>query len=807
MPSDATSFKQQLILKLESLIGKSTRDCNPSEVCLALSMLAREYLSHDWLETKQNATRTHAKQMYYFSMEFLIGKMLPKNLKRLGLYNIAQDVITELGFDFDAVLESEPDAGLGNGGLGRLAACFMDSLASCDYNGHGNGIRYTHGLFRQRFENGYQVEESDNWLSTQNPWEICKTSDAVEVKFYGNVREEWNGHAMLYQHENYESVMAIPYDTPLLGYDNKRINTLRLWQAEPKEDTFDFHSFSRGDYGSAVAYRQSIRAISDVLYPDDSNAENKALRLKQQYFFVCAGLTRILADYVQQGGSIYQLDQSIAIHINDTHPALAVPELMRLLIDTYHMGWDDAWRITTATLSYTNHTLLPEALEKWPTTLFQHILPRIMQITVEIDRRFNSQLHDAFPGDTGKIAYMAIIEQQQVKMGNLCVVGTHSTNGVAKIHSQLLKDELFRDFYLLYPERFNNKTNGITHRRWLLDTNPRLTRLLRDSIGDSFIHTPIDLEKIITLNLHQQSSFLDQLKQIKYLNKLDFCRFVKKHDGTSLNPYTLFDVQVKRFHAYKRQLLKILQIIDLYLDLKTTPELDIAPTTFIFGGKAAPGYRYAKLVIHLIHVVAQTINQDNTVNDKLRIYFIENYNVSSAQRTFPASDISEQLSTATKEASGTGNMKFMLNGALTLGTMDGANIEIAEAVGESNIFTFGLSVADVLTYNTTHTYNSRSLYEHSPRIKRVVDTLINGTFTTHQPQEFKPIYDELISGNDAYFVLADFEAYRNAWHVANTRYKTNPMAWYPSCAINIARAGRFSSDQTITHYAQEIWHL
>ena len=775
-------LKEALINKLEGVRNVSVDEATEWDMYFALGTLVRELIGKEWVKTKKHYKENNVKQVYYFSLEFLMGKALRKDLRRLNILKDMTDILKELGFDITRVTHIEPDAGLGNGGLGRLAACFLDSLAACGYAGHGNGIRYRHGLFKQKIVNGYQVEESDNWLNTENLYEARRSSKSVEVKFYGDVVcEERNGKCY-YSQVNYDPVIAVPYDTPMIGYQNNIVNTLRLWSAEPKEDEFDFSKFSRGEYSSAVEYRQSVRAISDVLYPDDSNYSNKLLRLKQQYFFVSAGLTSILRDYVALGNDIWKLDEYVAVHINDTHPALCVPELMRLLVDEYEVPWEDAWGITTRTLSYTNHTIMPEALEKWPIHMYRELLPRIFMITEEINRRLCEELYQLYPGDTGKVSYMAIIQNDVVNMANMAIAGSHSVNGVAAVHSQIL-------------------------RRWLVDSNPELTELITKNIGSEFIKKPLQLAKIVEKDLHHDSAFLEELGKIKYRNKTQLANFIKDKQGFLLNPDTLFDVQVKRIHAYKRQLLKAFQILDMYFDIKDNPTKVRQPMTFLFGGKAAPGYAYAKLVIKFINSVANLVNNDPDTKGIITVLFLENYNVSFAQHIFPASDLSEQISTASKEASGTGNMKFMLNGALTMGTMDGANIEIAEAVGDDNIFTFGMSVSEVLCHYRDRDYHSVNIYESDYKLRRILDTLKGDFFKDAHPGEFMPIFDSLIHQNDEYFVLADFQSYKETMERAMNLYRTEPQKWLSMSAYNIAMAGRFSSDETIRNYAKEIWFL
>lgn len=800
-------LRENLITKLETHMAKGVEDASPADIYQALSLLTKDYIIKNWLKTNKHYRRSDVKQVYYFSLEFLLGKMLPKHLDRLGLTEQAGQALAQLGFKLEDILALEPDYGLGNGGLGRLAACFMDSLASCDFAGHGNGIRYKYGLFKQKIVNGYQVEEADDWLETDNPWEIAKISDTVEVPFYGNVREEYRDGRMVFIHEHYQTVLAIPHDMPMVGYGNDVVNTLRLWSAEPKDGDFDFQLFSKGDYASAVAYRQSVRAISDVLYPDDSQFDNRVLRLKQQYFFVCAGIASILKDYCKKGHSILELSRYISIHINDTHPALAVPELMRVLLDVHGLDWETAWNITRHVISYTNHTVMPEALEVWPIEIYQRLLPRIYQITHEINERFCHELWQVYHYDLDTIARMAVEANGAIRMAHLAIVGSHSINGVAQVHSQLLKSQLFNDFYKTYPSRFNNKTNGITHRRWLNASNPRLSTLLEDATGIQTAKTPTRLAEITKRGLEQDEGFLKALAQVKAENKVDFSNFLKKEHDFSVDPTFLFDFHVKRIHAYKRQLLNALKILDRYLAIKEDGRTDFTPTVFFFAGKAAPGYVYAKTVIKLIHSIATLVNNDPAVSPLMQVRFLENYNVSLAQRIFPAADISEQISTAGTEASGTGNMKFMLNGALTLGTMDGANIEIAQAVGGDNIFTFGLSVDEIMRARRENSYRSAELYATNPRIKRMLDALTNKTLADASPEEFLPIFNALVLQNDYYFCLADFDSYTQTAETAGRIYREDPMRWLRMSTVNIANAGRFSSDETIREYAKEIWNI
>ena len=806
-PSKKEMLKAELLVKLESERMVSVEEASVRDMYFALANLTKDRVAREWIKSKRVYKEKNVKQVYYFSLEFLMGKTLRKDLSRLGLISDMTKIVTELGFNMDEVLHVEPDAGLGNGGLGRLAACFLDSLAACSYAGHGNGIRYQHGLFKQKIVNGYQVEEADNWLSMEHVFEIRRSQDSVEVKFYGEVEEGEKDGNMTFSLKGYDPVLAVPYDVPMVGYDNGVVNTLRLWSAEPVDGGFDFSKFSRGEYTSAVEYRQAVRAISDVLYPDDSNHSNKLLRLKQQYFFVSAGMQSIVKSYLKNGNRIEDFAKYTAIHINDTHPALCVPELMRILVDEFSLGWDQAWEITQNTLSYTNHTIMPEALEKWSVDMYKKLLPRIYQITQEINRRLCNSLYEIYPDDVGKVSYMAIIQGNVVNMANLSIVGSHSVNGVAAVHSKILVDELFHDYYMTYPERFNNKTNGITHRRWLVDSNPALTSLITSKIGRDFIKKPLQLSKIIDLGLHKDKEFLEEIAEIKRDNKVLLSNYLSGKSGVVLDPDTLFDVQVKRIHTYKRQLLKALHILEMYFDIKDNPKKIIQPMTFLFGGKAAPGFVFAKLTIKFINSIANLVNNDPETKGLLTVLFMENYDVSLAQRIFPASDLSEQISTASKEASGTGNMKFMMNGAVTVGTMDGANIEIAEAVGDENIFTFGLSVSEVLNRYREGNYNSFDIYNSNYKLRRILDTMRGNFFKDSKHDEFMPIFDSLTRDNDEYFVLEDFDSYIEAMNKVMDTYRSDQQKWLSMAAVNIAKSGRFSSDETIKQYADEIWNL
>lgn len=795
-------FKSDFKRKLTNTFAEDIGDASNLHKYLALGGLVRDYVTENWVNTNKYYEESGEKQVYYFSMEFLIGRLLESNLLNLGIRDLCKEGLDELGISLNELEEIENDAGLGNGGLGRLAACFLDSMASLGIPGHGNGIRYSHGLFEQKIINGYQVEVPDNWLKEGNIWEIRRENKAVEVRFGGKVRMTSINGRLSFIHEDYEPVRAVPYDTPVIGYNNNTVNTLRLWSAEPIDKEFDFNSFSRGDYSKAVAYKTSVESISQVLYPDDSYREGKLLRLKQQYFFVSSGIQSIIREYKKTGYSIYELDKHIAIHINDTHPAVAVPELMRILLDEEKLSWEDAWRITTNSIAYTNHTILAEALEKWPVDMFKELLPRPFMIIEEINKRFSEELLDKYHGDWNKINEMAIIKDGQVRMAYLAIVGSHSVNGVAKLHTEILKNQELSSFYIHYPERFNNKTNGITHRRWLLQSNPKLANLITNTIGNSWIESPNDLNKL--LDFKKDKQFQQEVYKIKQNNKNIFAEEIKHKYDISINPNSIFDVQVKRLHAYKRQLLNIFHIMHLYNKLKENPNLDIVPRTFFFGAKASPSYYLAKQTIKLITSVADMVNNDVSINDKLKVVFLENYRVSLAEHIIPCADVSEQISTATKEASGTGNMKFMMNGAITIATLDGANIEIHEAVGDDNIVIFGLKDYEVLNFYKHGGYSARDLYNNDPRLNKIINQMMDGSLGV-SGAEFKNIYDNLIYHNDEYFVLKDFDAYVKAQERIDTLYRQTSI-WQEICIANIASSGIFSSDNTIRQYSNEIWH-
>ncbi len=802
MFKDKNAFKEAYLNKFIKTYGKPLEEGSNQEKYDVLARLIRDYISDKWYETNQYYKQKRVKEVYYFSIEFLMGRLLTNNLVNLGIKNIVKDGLDDLGISLADLEHEEPDAGLGSGGLGRLAADFMDSLASHSLPGHGCGIRYRYGLFDQRIENGEQIETPDDWLKNGYLWEFRRPDKAVEVKFGGKVRVQYVDARMVFTHEEYESALAVPYDIPLVGYRNNIVNTLRLWSAEAPEEDFDYSSFQRGDYMKAVERKYAAESVSQILYPDDTYYEGRRLRLKQQYFFVSAGLQSIVRRYKKRYLTFHNFPEKVAIHINDTHPALVIPELMRILLDEEGMGWDEAWPITVATVSYTNHTIMPEALEKWPLEMLQNLLPRIYMIIEEINERFCRELWNRYP-DMGKVRGMAIISDGYVKMAHLALVGSNSVNGVAKIHSEILKKQVMHQFHDYYPYKFNNKTNGITHRRWLLMANPRLARLITDTIGVGWIKHPTDLTNL--LPFLDDQFFQGEFAQIKLENKERLAKYIKETTGWEVDPHSIFDIHIKRIHAYKRQLLNALHIMHLYNLLLENPDLQMNPRTFIFAGKAAPGYYLAKKVIKLINTLAELINNDKRIGGKLKVVFLENYNVSLAELIIPAADVSEQISTASKEASGTGNMKFILNGAVTIGTLDGANIEIFEKVGPENFFVFGLTAGEVLNYYRYGGYSSWDIYYREEEIKKVVDQLVNG-FLGAAKDEFTVIYDHLLHYNDEFFVLKDFCSYMAAQKKIDELY-SNREKWLQMSITNVANAGVFSSDRTINEYSVGIWNL
>ncbi|MBE4908414.1 glycogen/starch/alpha-glucan phosphorylase [Bacillus luteolus] len=794
MFTNKETFKKVFCNRLEMLSGKSFSESTSRDHYNTLGSLVREYISSNWIQTNEKYRSSKQKQVYYLSIEFLLGRLLGNNLINLGINQIVEEGLLELGIDIKNIEEAEADAGLGNGGLGRLAACFLDSLASLNLPGHGCGIRYKHGLFDQKIIEGYQVEYPEQWLRHGNVWEIRKSDQAAEISFWGEVESFYHEGKLKFRHVNAEKITAVPYDIPVIGYGTESVNTLQLWNAEPSP--FPHNK-------NILEYKRETEAVSEFLYPDDTHDDGKILRLKQQYFLVSASLQSILRNYKSTHGSLEDLHNGVAIHINDTHPVLAVPELMRILMDEEGMGWYEAWQVTTKTISYTNHTTLSEALEKWPIYIFKPLLPRIFMIVEEINERFCKELWKLYPGDWNRIENMAVIAHGVVKMAHLAIVGSYSVNGVAKLHSEILKKREMKLFYEVYPDKFNNKTNGITHRRWLLKANPQLAALLTETIGNDWIYEPKSLLEL--KNYRYDPTILERLYDVKISRKEILAKRILAQTGIKVDPYSIFDVQVKRLHEYKRQLLNVLHIMYLYNRMKEDSSFTFHPRTFIFGAKASPGYYYAKKIIKLINSVAEKVNSDKQTSEFLKVIFIENYRVSIAEDIFPAADVSEQISTASKEASGTGNMKFMMNGALTIGTLDGANIEIKDAVGDENIFTFGLKAEEVLHYYQNGGYYSNEYYYHDKRISKVLEQLINGHFPETEG-DFEAIYDSLLTQNDQYFVLRDFASYVAAQEQVNDAYQDRSK-WLEKSLLNIAHSGYFSSDRTIREYAKHIWKI
>ena len=796
-------FKDDYIKRLTLTFAQTPAEASLEHKYLALGKLVRDYISESWAETNNYYTKKKCKQIYYFSMEFLLGRLLNSYLLNLNIRDVIKDGLRELGIDLDELLQLEPDPALGNGGLGRLAACFMDSLASLGFPGHGCGIRFKHGLFNQKIVNGYQKELLNNWLKEDFLWEIKKPEKTVTVRFGGNVTLTETPDGIVPIYTGCEEIDAVPYDIPILGANMETVNTLRLFSAELPEEDIDLNGLQKGDYQKFIDKKFAVEAISQILYPDDSSYTGKLLRLKQEYFFVSAGLQTILKRYKKLKESIHKFSDYVAVHINDTHPAIAVGELMRLLLDEEKLDWDSAWDITVKTLAYTNHTILAEAMEKWPYDMFKRTVPRILMIIEEIDRRFCEEVSKKYEEDYSKIDSMRIISNGEVRMANLAIIGSHSINGVAKIHTEILKNRELHDFYLLYPERFNNKTNGITHRRWLKNANPELFKLVTEKSGIECLN---DTNKFINfLRYVNDDNVLRALDKIKFKNKERVVTYVKNKYNIDINPFSIFDVQIKRLHGYKRQLLNVFHIIYLYNKLKENPELDIVPRTFFFGAKAAPSYYLAKNIIKLITSVANVVNNDSDIRNKIKVVFLENYGVSIAELIIPAGDVSEQISTASKEASGTGNMKFMMNGAVTLATLDGANVEIYDEVGENNMVIFGLTSQEVMDLERNRTYNFRDILDFNPDLQKIIGQLGDGTFSENR-DEFKEILNHIYGEGDPYFVLKDFNAYVEAQNKINTLYE-NRRGWLQMCLINIAHSGIFSSDNSIKKYAEDIWHI
>ena len=808
MKFDKELFKGTVLNNIKTLYRRTLEEATEQQIFQAVSYAIKDVVVDNWMATQKEYEKKDPKIVYYMSMEFLMGRALGNNLINLRAYKEVAEALDELGVDLNLVEDQEPDPALGNGGLGRLAACFLDSLATLNYAAYGCGIRYRYGMFRQEIRDGYQVEVPDNWLADGYPFELRRPEYAKEVKFGGWVSSyvDENGRT-IFKQEGYQSVQAVPYDMPIVGYGNGIVNTLRIWDAQPVE-CFSLDSFDKGDYQKAVEQENLARNIVEVLYPNDNHYAGKELRLKQQYFFISASVQEAVDKYMRTHTDLHKFHEKVAFQLNDTHPTVAVAELMRVLMDDHDLSWDEAWEITCKTCAYTNHTIMSEALEKWPIELFSRLLPRIYQIVEEINRRFVLRIQQMYPGNQEKIRKMAIIYDGQVKMAHLAIVGGHSVNGVARLHTEILEKQELRDFYEMMPEKFNNKTNGITQRRFLLHANPLLADWVTDHVGDEWI---TDLPALSRLRIYADDEKAQQeFMNIKYQNKVRLAKYIREHNGIEVDPRSIFDVQVKRLHEYKRQLMNILHIMYLYNELKDHPDMDFYPRTFIFGAKAAAGYRNAKLTIKLINSVADVINNDPVVDGRIKVVFIENYRVSNAEWIFAAADVSEQISTASKEASGTGNMKFMLNGALTLGTMDGANVEIVEEVGKKNAFIFGLSAEQVIQYENYGGYNQMDIFNNDQDIRRVLMQLINGTYSPQDSELFRPLYNSLLNTQDTakadtYFILADFKSYAEAQRRVEAAYK-DEKNWAKSALLNVACAGKFSSDRTIEEYERDIWH-
>ena len=804
---DKEMFKRSVLYNVKTLYRKTLEEATDQQKFQAVAYAVKDAIVDNWLKTQAAYDEKDPKIVYYMSMEFLMGRALGNNMINLMAYKEFAEALEELGLDINVIEDQEPDAALGNGGLGRLAACFLDSLASLGYAAYGCGIRYRYGMFKQEIKDGYQKEVPDDWLRDGNPFELRRPEYTKVIKFGGNVACKYENDRTIYYQENYQSVKAVPYDLPIVGYGNGIVNTLRIWDAEPM-DCFSLDSFDKGDYQKAVEQNNLAKNIVEVLYPNDNHISGKELRLKQQYFFISASVQTAIEKYMSKHDDIHKFYEKVTFQLNDTHPTVAIAELMRILLDDFGLGWDEAWEITTKTCAYTNHTIMSEALEKWPVDLFQRLLPRIYQIVEEINRRFLLEIVARNPMAADKISKMAIIADGQVKMAHMAIVAGYSVNGVARLHTEILKNQELKDFYEMYPNKFNNKTNGITQRRFLLHGNPLLADWVTDKVGDEWITNLPVIDKL--------SKYVDDPKaqkefmEIKRKNKVRLAKYIKEHNGIDVDPDSIFDVQVKRLHEYKRQLLNILHVMYLYNEMKANPGMEFYPRTFIFGAKAAAGYKNAKLTIKLINAVADVINNDPIVKNRIKVVFIENYRVSNAELIFAAADISEQISTASKEASGTGNMKFMLNGALTLGTMDGANVEIVEEVGIENAFIFGLSSDEVIRYENFGGYNPMDIYNSDKDIRKVVDQLVDGTYSQDR-ELFRSLYNSLLNTQstdkaDRYFILKDFKAYAEAQKKVEKAYKAKD-SWARSAMLNVAKVGKFTSDRTIQEYVDDIWHL
>ncbi len=808
MGFDKETFKKSVLYNVKNVFRKTIDEATPQQVYQAVAYAVKDVIIDEWIATHKEYEKQDVKTLYYLSMEFLMGRALGNNIINIMAQPEVKEVLDELGFDLNTIEDQEPDPALGNGGLGRLAACFLDSLATLGYPAYGCGIRYRYGMFKQKIENGFQLEVPDDWLKDGYPFEIRRAEYATEVKFGGYVKTVFDNGREHFVQEGYQSVRAVPYDMPIVGYGNNVVNTLRIWDAEAI-NTFSLDSFDKGDYQKAVEQENLAKTIVEVLYPNDNHYAGKELRLKQQYFFISASVQRAVMKYMESHDDIHKFYEKTVFQLNDTHPTVAVPELMRILLDEYSLNWDEAWEITTKTCAYTNHTIMSEALEKWPIELFSRLLPRIYQIVEEINRRFQQEIQEKYPGNQEKIRKMAIVYDGQVRMANLAIVGGFSVNGVARLHTEILKKQELRDFYEMMPQKFNNKTNGITQRRFLLHGNPLLANWVTDKIGDDWITNLSHIKRLEVYadDLKCQQEFMD----IKYRNKVRLAEYIKEHNDIEVDPRSIFDVQVKRLHEYKRQLMNILHVMYLYNQIKSDPNLDMVPRTFIFGAKAAAGYKRAKLTIKLINAVADVVNNDRSIDGKIKVVFIEDYKVSNAEIIFAAADVSEQISTASKEASGTGNMKFMLNGALTLGTMDGANVEIVEEVGAENAFIFGLSSDEVIRYENEGGYNPMDIFNHNYEIRRVLMQLINGYYSPQDPELFRDIYNSLLNTEssdraDTYFILKDLPSYAEAQRSIDQAYRDEK--WWAKAAItNVASSGKFTSDRTIEEYVRDIWHL
>lgn len=801
-------FKKTVIDNVKNISCKTIEDASQQQIYQAVALAVKDIIIDEWIATHKQYEKDDAKTLYYMSMEFLMGRALGNNIINIMAQKEIKEALDELGLDLNVIEDQEPDAALGNGGLGRLAACFLDSLATLGYPAYGCGIRYRYGMFKQKIENGFQVEVPDNWLKDGNPFEVRRMEYATEVKFGGYVKTIYENGRNRYVQEGYQSVMAVPYDMPIVGYGNNVVNTLRIWDAQPK-NSFHLDDFDRGDYKKAVEEENLARNICEVLYPNDNHMAGKELRLKQQYFFVSASVQHAVAKYMEKHDDIRKFHEKNVFQLNDTHPTVAVAELMRVLLDDYSLEWDEAWYITTHTCAYTNHTIMAEALEKWPIELFSRLLPRVYQIVEEINRRFQRQISERYPNDHNKIAKMSVIYDGQIRMANMAICVGFSVNGVAQLHTEILKNQELHDFYEMFPEKFNNKTNGITQRRFLLHANPLLANWITDKIGNEWI---TDLSAISKLKLYVDDERCQhEFMNIKYQNKLRLAKYIKEHNGIDVDPRSIFDVQVKRLHEYKRQLMNILHVMYLYNQLKDHPEMDMVPRTFIFGAKAAAGYKRAKLTIKLINAVADVINNDASINGKIKVVFIEDYRVSNAEIIIAAADVSEQISTASKEASGTGNMKFMLNGALTIGTMDGANVEMAEEVGQENMFIFGASSDEIIALEKNRQYYPQDIFNNNYEIRRVLMQLINGYYSPNDTELFRDIYNSLLNTQssdraDMYFILKDLPSYAEAQRKIDERYRDQRW-WAKTAMLNTACSGKFSSDRTIEEYVRDIWHL